>query len=190
MSDQAEGHALRPLRPRGGLKVREGSTTSGTPRTSGVGVRRHLRRWPLPGDLFGQPQARPSASARTCPPEARDRPAGGRGTTKSVDIINRHEHCSDCKGSGARKGTVATTCNYCGGQGQVVQSRGFFQVATTCPACGGEGIRVTDPCSSCRGTGRVPAVVNFKVDVPPGVESGMTIQHRGQGSRASSAPPR
>ena len=68
-----------------------------------------------------------------------------RGTTKSVEV-SRQEPCIDCKGSGARKGTVATTCNYCGGQGQVVQSRGFFQSATTCPACGGDGVRINDPC--------------------------------------------
>ena len=55
---------------------------------------------------------------------------------KSIDVT-RQEYCGECKGSGAKKGTVATSCNYCGGQGQVVQSRGFFQVATTCPACGG-----------------------------------------------------
>ena len=74
-----------------------------------------------------------------------------------------------------------TTCNYCGGRGQIVQARGFFQVATTCPACGGEGVRITDPCPSCRGAGRVPATAHLQVDVPPGVESGMWLQLRNQG---------
>jgi len=141
------------------------------------------------GDLFGQRRRGPRPGQDLLIKLEIELQEAARGTTKSVDI-GRHEHCGECKGSGARKGTVATTCNYCGGQGQVVQSRGFFQVATTCPACGGEGVRVTDPCPNCRGTGRTPAVVNFKVDVPPGVESGMTIQYRGQGEPGELGGPR
>ena len=103
-----------------------------------------------------------------------------RGTTKAIDVT-RQEYCPDCRGSGAKKGTVATTCNYCGGQGRVVQSRGFFQVATTCPACGGEGARVPDPCTTCRGTGRTTQVAHLTVHVPAGADSGMWVQKRGEG---------
>jgi molecular chaperone DnaJ len=109
--------------------------------------------------------------------------------SKSIEVT-RQEYCGDCRGTGAKKGTVATTCNYCGGQGQVVQSRGFFQVATTCPACGGEGVRVTDPCVNCRGSGRVTKVAKLAVDVPPGVESGMWLQLRGQGEPGDPGAPR
>ena len=112
-----------------------------------------------------------------------------RGTTKPIEVT-RQEVCGECKGTARRKGTVATTCNYCGGQGQVVQSRGFFQVATTCPACGGEGARITDPCPNCRGTGRVSAAARLKVDVPPGVESGMWLQLRNQGEPGDPGAPR
>jgi molecular chaperone DnaJ len=112
-----------------------------------------------------------------------------RGTTKPVEF-KRQEICIECKGSGARKGTVATTCNYCGGQGQVVQSRGFFQVATTCPACGGEGVKINDPCGNCRGGGRVAATAQVKVDVPPGVETGMWLQYRNQGEVGDPGAPR
>jgi len=104
--------------------------------------------------------------------------------------VNRHELCGECEGSGARKGTVATTCNYCGGRGQVVQTRGFFQVATTCPSCGGDGVRITDPCPSCRGAGRVPQTVTLQVDIPPGVESNMRLQLRGQGELGDPGAPR
>ena len=107
------------------------------------------------GDLFGQRRRGPRPGQDLLLKLEIELQEAARGTTKSIDI-NRQEYCGECNGSGARKGTVATTCNYCGGQGQVVQSRGFFQVATTCPACGGEGVRVTDPCPGCRGTGRVP----------------------------------
>jgi molecular chaperone DnaJ len=141
------------------------------------------------GDLFGQRRRGPRPGQDLLFKLEIELQEAARGTTKSIDV-NRQEFCPDCKGSGARKGTIATTCNYCGGQGQVVQSRGFFQVATTCPACGGEGVRVTDPCPTCRGAGRVPSVAHLKVDVPPGVESGMWLQLRGQGEPGDPGAPR
>ena len=91
---------------------------------------------------------------------------------------------------GLAQGDVATTCNYCGGRGQIVQARGFFQVATTCPACGGEGVRITDPCPNCRGAGRTPSTSKLQVDVPPGVESGMWLQLRNQGELGDLGAPR
>lgn len=111
------------------------------------------------------------------------------GAAKMIEVP-RQEYCAECRGSGARKGTIATTCHYCGGQGQVVQSRGFFQVATTCPACAGEGVRVTDPCPTCRGSGRTNQVTRLKVGVPPGVESGMWLQLRGEGEPGDPGAPR
>src|SRR3954452_6569137 len=132
------------------------------------------------GDMFGQRRRGPRPGQDLLFKLEIDLQEAARGSTKSIDL-NRQEYCTECRGSGARKGTVARTCNYCGAQGQVVQSRGFFQVATTCPACGGEGVRVTDPCAGCRGTGHVPSVAHLKIDVPPGVESGMWLQLRGQG---------
>jgi len=141
------------------------------------------------GDLFGQRRRGPRAGQDLLFKLEIDLIEAARGTTKPIDI-NRQETCGECKGSGTRKGTIATTCNYCGGQGQVVQSRGFFQVATTCPACGGEGVRITDPCPNCRGSGRVSAVAHLKVDIPPGVESGMWLQLRSQGEPGDPGAPR
>ncbi|MFO0950828.1 MAG: molecular chaperone DnaJ [Isosphaeraceae bacterium] len=141
------------------------------------------------GDLFNQRRRGPRPGQDLLYKLEIELSEAARGTSKTIDV-QRQEYCGECKGSGARKGTVATTCNYCGGQGQVVQSRGFFQVATTCPACGGEGVRVTDPCPGCRGSGRVTQVVHLKIDVPPGVESGMWLQHRGQGEPGDPGAPR
>src|SRR3984957_497688 len=112
-----------------------------------------------------------------------------RGTTRAIDVT-RQEFCGECRGSGARKGTSPTTCNYCGGRGQIVQARGFFQVATTCPACGGAGVRITDPCPNCRGSGRLPSTARLQVDIPPGVESGMWLQLRNQGELGEVGAPR
>lgn len=141
------------------------------------------------GDLFGQRRRGPRPGQDLVFKLEIELVEAARGASKPIDVT-RQEYCNDCKGSGARKGTIATTCNYCGGQGQVVQSRGFFQVATTCPACGGEGVRVTDPCPGCRGSGRVNQVAHLEVKVPPGVESGMWIQYRGQGEPGDPGAPR
>ena len=112
-----------------------------------------------------------------------------RGATKTIELT-RQELCTECRGTGARKGTTPTTCDYCRGQGQVFQSRGFFQLATTCPACGGEGKRITDPCPECRGAGRVSTPVQLNVDIPPGVDTGMALQLRGQGEAGDPGAPR
>ena len=111
------------------------------------------------------------------------------GLTRQVDV-NRHEHCEDCSGTGAKRGTAPVTCDYCRGQGQVVQSRGFLQYATTCPACGGEGKRIADPCAKCRGAGRIAKTVQLRVDVPAGIESGRWLQLRNQGEPGDPGAPR
>jgi len=144
----------------------------------------------LLGDLFGGPRGRGARPGHDLLMRLEiDLVEAARGASRSIEV-NRHELCGECEGSGARKGTVATTCNYCGGRGQVVQTRGFFQVATTCPSCGGDGVRITDPCPSCRGSGRVPQTVTLQVDIPPGVESNMRLQLRGQGELGDPGAPR
>jgi molecular chaperone DnaJ len=141
------------------------------------------------GDFFGERRRGPRAGPDLLMKLEIELVEAARGTSRSIEV-SRQEFCGDCNGSGARKGTVATTCNYCGGRGQIVQARGFFQVATTCPACGGDGVRITDPCPACRGAGRVPKPAHLQVDVPAGVESGMWLQLRSQGELGDVGGPR
>ena len=49
-------------------------------------------------------------------------------------------------GSGAEAGSQTRTCPTCGGRGQVISSRGFFQVSQTCPNCRGSGQIIAKPC--------------------------------------------
>ncbi|MFO0957647.1 MAG: molecular chaperone DnaJ [Isosphaeraceae bacterium] len=141
------------------------------------------------GDLFGQRRRGPRPGHDIQTALEIDLIEAARGTTRTVEFT-RQEHCGECRGTGARKGTSPTQCNYCGGSGQVVAARGFFQVASTCPACGGEGIRVTDPCPDCRGSGRVGRAVSLPIDIPPGMEHGRYIQVRNQGEVGDPGAPR
>ena len=72
------------------------------------------------------------------------------GCEKEIEI-RKLDMCDVCEGSGAQKGSHAVTCSVCRGRGQVVASRGFFQVAQTCPNCQGTGRVIEKPCRKCLG---------------------------------------
>lgn len=104
--------------------------------------------------------------------------------------VTRQELCGTCDGSGAAPGSQRSTCDYCSGHGQVVQSQGFFRVQTTCPACQGEGSVIRDKCRSCKGSGREAKKVRLKVQIPAGVDSGMRLCLRGEGEPGPNGGPR
>src|SRR5438552_3499127 len=107
------------------------------------------------GDLLGQ-------RGRRGPQSGRDLQVGidlelaeaARGVTKSI-TVPREELCTECSGSGSRRGTKPAVCKRCNGHGVVVQNQGFFRVQQTCRACGGSGTIISDPCPACDGHGRV-----------------------------------
>jgi molecular chaperone DnaJ len=103
--------------------------------------------------------------------------------------VRRHETCDQCKGSGMAPGKAATTCTTCSGRGQVRYQQGFFSIARTCPACHGSGQLISDPCSKCRGEGRVPHDRMIDVKVPAGVEDGTRIRYAGQGEAGAHGGP-
>jgi len=96
--------------------------------------------------------------------------------------FDRRDFCQACSGSGAKPGTSPQRCGTCGGYGQVETSGGgFFRMVRTCPTCRGKGQVVAEPCSDCRGTGRVRRKRVLTVHVPPGVEEGQVVRIRGEG---------
>jgi molecular chaperone DnaJ len=107
--------------------------------------------------------------------------------------VKRKVACKACSGSGARAGSAPSTCNECGGRGQVqrvVQSfLGRMMTVTTCPACAGEGRVQRDPCSDCRGEGSTPSEETVTVQVPAGVASGNYIPLRGLGDAGRRGGP-
>jgi molecular chaperone DnaJ len=97
--------------------------------------------------------------------------------------------CTECDGSGARKGTSPTQCTTCGGRGQVRMQQGFFSVQQTCPHCRGSGSIISDPCHKCHGKGRVSEHKTLSVKVPAGVDTGDRIRLAGEGEAGESGGP-
>ncbi|MFL6588576.1 MAG: DnaJ domain-containing protein, partial [Chthoniobacterales bacterium] len=60
------------------------------------------------------------------------------GVDKEIEV-RKLDTCQKCNGSGAESGSRTINCPTCGGRGQVISSRGFFQVSQTCPRCRGVG---------------------------------------------------
>lgn len=109
---------------------------------------------------------------------------------KTINIkIPARVKCGVCNGSGAKKGSSPKTCNTCNGHGQVRMQQGFFSVQQTCPACHGQGTIITDPCSSCRGSGKVQQTKTLSVKVPPGVDTGDRIRLAGEGETGEKGGP-
>jgi len=112
-----------------------------------------------------------------------------KGCKKTVEF-QRNEHCGTCQGSGAKPGTTPNRCEYCNGQGQVVQNQGFFRMQTTCPGCRGEGTTITDKCTQCRGTGRQAETIKREIPIPRGVDTGTVMRVPGEGESGMNGGPR
>lgn len=110
------------------------------------------------------------------------------GTTVKVRIPTLVA-CSTCDGTGAKKGTSATTCNTCAGHGQVRVQQGFFSLQQTCPRCRGTGKIIPNPCGTCHGQGRVQEQKTLSVKIPPGVSTGDRIRLAGEGAAGENGGP-
>ncbi len=114
------------------------------------------------------------------------------GVEKEISV-NRHERCETCSGSGAKPGTSPKTCDKCGGSGQVRVQRntplGSFVSVNTCDKCGGKGKLVSDPCPTCKGTGKERKHRKIKINVPAGVDTGNVIPLRGHGEHGANGGP-
>ncbi len=115
-----------------------------------------------------------------------------KGCKKTVRI-SRIDTCSECGGSGCKKGTSAETCKTCGGSGHVnVQQRTPFGVMSTtrqCSTCGGRGKIIKNPCSKCRGTGFESKAATVDVEIPAGIDDRQALHVRGGGNKGVNGGP-
>ena len=119
------------------------------------------------------------------------------------DVINgkkdeielpKFDRCSNCGGTGAAKGTKPRICSNCNGQGQTrrVYNQNRFSTFISlepCQTCSGKGQVIDKPCNTCLGSGKVKQNKKLKINIPAGVEDGMTLQLTGEGEYSEEGPP-
>lgn len=99
------------------------------------------------------------------------------------------EDCDTCHGTGAKPGTSAKTCPTCHGNGVVQMRQGFFSVQQTCPHCHGSGKIIPEPCTTCRGEGKVKRHKTLEIKIPAGIDDGMRIRSSGNGEPGRNGGP-
>ena len=97
------------------------------------------------------------------------------GVEKEIEV-NKQATCEVCSGTGAESGSQAVQCRTCHGRGQVITSRGFFQVSQTCPRCQGTGTIIENPCKKCKGEGRYEKTSTIKLKIPAGIDNGARLR--------------
>jgi molecular chaperone DnaJ len=155
------------------------------------------------GDLFG------SMFGRGAPGRGRSGAASGVGPRRGNDItaqltvdfedavrgltttlyLTTDAQCSTCNGSGARPGSTPVVCAACGGRGVVDDNQGMFSFSSPCRVCGGRGMRIEDPCPTCRGSGIEQRQREVKTRIPAGVKDGQTIRLKGRGGPGRNGGP-
>ena len=179
---------LRRLRPRGPAlrRLRPASAGFGSIDDifqaffGGGGVR--LRRRRRPGGRRRHRWSRSRSSSPRSPP--------GCAREVSFDAVGACEHCH---GNGAEPGTPISTCERCGGAGQLrqVTRTPFGQMVrgVACDACGGAGKVPETPCEECGGSGRTRRQRTSAIEVPAGIEDGQRLRIAGAGHAGEPGAP-
>lgn len=104
---------------------------------------------------------------------------------------SRGARCASCSGTGVEGGGKPETCPRCSGQGVVSQVRetflGQIRTSSNCPQCRGTGTIISNPCKNCSGQGLTVEEKAAAIQVPAGVEDGLTIHYAGMGGDALGA---
>ena len=111
---------------------------------------------------------------------------------KQVDV-RLVDTCSDCRGSGAAKGSAPKPCPACNGTGQERRQQrtpfGVIQTQSVCSRCRGKGKIIDKPCSTCSGTGQVRRPSSVGINIPAGIADGQVITIRGKGNAGTNGGP-
>lgn len=114
------------------------------------------------------------------------------GTTKEIKV-DHLEKCSECNGSGSKKGFAPEKCPSCGGSGQIKHTTrtplGNFTQIVTCPDCHGKGLKITNPCPVCNGSGMVTKEKKLELKIPAGVDNGSKMRLSGEGDAGINGGP-
>lgn len=111
------------------------------------------------------------------------------GVEKEISVT-RNSTCARCAGTMAEPGTSMKTCATCDGKGfRVVTQRtmlGAMQMKTACDDCHGTGEKPEKACTECHGKGIQHGRATVRVDIPAGVDDGVTVRVRGEGESIGS----
>ncbi|MGN6256784.1 MAG: molecular chaperone DnaJ [Solirubrobacterales bacterium] len=116
----------------------------------------------------------------------------GTGVRREVtyDVVDACEHCH---GNGAEPGTPISTCERCGGAGELraVTRTPFGQMVRSapCDVCGGSGKVPQTPCEACGGSGRTRQSRTSAIEVPAGIEDGQRMRITGAGHAGEPGAP-
>lgn len=108
---------------------------------------------------------------------------------KKEITYQREQPCPECQGSGSQPGHQAEVCRQCHGTGSVQRRNGFFSISTVCPLCQGRGKRITHPCKTCSGSGRVKQEKTLSLSFPPGISDGIKLRISGEGDSGFGGGP-
>jgi molecular chaperone DnaJ len=101
--------------------------------------------------------------------------------------------CEHCHGNGAEPGTPISTCERCGGAGQLrqVSRTPFGQMVrgVACDVCGGAGKIPETPCEVCAGAGRTRGHRTQEIEVPAGIEDGQRLRISAAGHAGEAGGP-
>jgi molecular chaperone DnaJ len=103
-------------------------------------------------------------------------------------MLNRHNSCSACEGSGIDRAAGQQICSKCHGSGQESKAHGFMRFSNPCRVCGGSG-RIGGHCKVCGGSGNVPIQETITVRIPPGVAHGFRMRVAGKGNAGRGGAP-
>jgi molecular chaperone DnaJ len=116
-----------------------------------------------------------------------------RGKKDEIELP-KMDSCTNCNGTGAAPGTKPRRCTVCNGQGQTrrVYSQNRFSTFVSlepCRTCRGEGEIIERPCVTCNGSGNIRTTKKLRLEIPRGVEDGMTLQMHGEGEPTENGVP-
>lgn len=106
------------------------------------------------------------------------------GVTKEISF-SRLETCPECGGTGAEKGAGPITCPVCHGSGQIKSVArtplGSFTQIRPCPECNGTGVKISKPCKTCKGYGKIEKEKKIEIKIPAGVDNYSKMRVAGEG---------
>ncbi|KAG8757514.1 hypothetical protein FRC14_001991 [Serendipita sp. 396] len=113
---------------------------------------------------------------------------GAKGTTRMVNVTPVAD-CEPCSATGLKSGARRQQCSTCRGTGsQTMVLNSGFQMSSTCGVCQGTGSSIPrgSECKDCGGVGKVKVRKQVKIDIPAGIEDGMTVRIPREGDASMS----